>query len=232
MNIIIKRENFINSSEVDEGNATYENSAIKKEKEQKNQVPSQKNKLKGCEPSDTMEQICMNHVSCCGEEGSIKRENHACYCDHPITRSCVEGYNKCKEHLEKSTSYMKWIGKQKIEDMCSESLGLCCKRFGDIDISKVEFKKKDNDKAIIKLNPFCALGAKKDVVKNCKKMCATYQGCKGYTADRLGCTLFDEIDIFDPSKVKLGLGKRAPDPNKSIEVNGKSYNPHDIHLKL
>ena len=232
IHIILKMDNFIDASDVEKGKASHANSDEKKDKENDSSDHSQQNKLKGCKPSDTMEQICINHMTCCS---GAKRENHACYCDHPITQSCVEGYNKCKQHLEKSTSYMKWIGKEEIEKMCSASLGLCCGKFAGIDTSKVKFAKKDTDKAIIKLNPFCALGAKKDVEKNCEKMCATYKPCKGFTADRLGCTLFDTIDLFDPSTVKVGprgVAPRGPDPNKSIAVGDKSYNPNTIMMKL
>lgn len=225
--IISSRERFIDSSDVDKGVSSQANSDEIKKAENDASDPSQDNKLKGCNPSDTLEDICFNHVTCCN---GIKKTNHSCYCDHPISRSCIDGYNKCKDHLEKSTSYMKWIGKQEIENMCKDSLKLCCSKFSSIDTSSVKFEQKDLAKPVIKLNPFCALGAKKDVETNCQKMCATYKPCKGFIADRLGCTLFDNIEYYvAPTAVgPRGIIPKGPDPNKSVD----GFNPQALMLKM
>jgi hypothetical protein len=227
--IIINKESFIEDSDVDDGENVYKNSEAKKQGENNALKPSLDNKLKGCDPSDTLEDICYNHVTCCN---GIKSSNHSCYCEHPISKSCIEGYNKCKDHLEKSTSYMKWVGKQEIENMCKDSLKLCCSKFSGIDTSSVKFEKKDPIKPVIKLNPFCALGAKKDVEQNCQKMCATYQPCKGFIADRLGCTLFDNIEYYVAPNIVNSRGRsvtsRSPDPNRSID----GYNPQALMLKI
>lgn len=226
--IILNREKFIDDGDVNAGVSSYENSDKKKEEENNASDPSQDNKLKGCDPSDTLEDICYNHVTCCN---GVKGTNNSCYCDHPISKSCIEGYNKCKDHLEKSASYMKWIGKREIENMCKDSLKMCCSKFAGINISGVKFEKKDLKKPVIKLNPFCTLGAKKDVEENCKKMCATNKPCKGFIADRLGCTLFDNIEYYiAPSMVgsKSKVSRIGPDPNKSID----GYNPQALILKV
>ena len=225
--IILSKDKFIDSGDVDEGKSSYENSDAKKKGENDAIDPSQYNKLKGCDPSDTLEDICFNHTTCCN---GIKKTNHACYCDHPITKTCIDGYNKCKQHLEHNNPYMKWIGKQEIENVCKDSLKLCCGKFASIDTSSVKFKKNDLKKPIIKLNPFCALGAKKDVENNCQKMCATSKPCKGFIADRLGCTLFDNIEFYVAPSMK-GLKTRrikGPDPNKSID----GFNPKALMMKV
>ena len=211
------KELFIDEEEINQGVKEGEQHA--QNIETKEQDPSLNKLTKDCKPNNKLEFICMNKDVCC------QYDSNECYCNHPITKKCVEQYDKCKQHLETSKVLLKYYNKEGIEDICNIALGKCCSKFNDVK-PEVKYNKYNNKKIVTKLNKYCSLGVKDNLPIQCKKMCSTYDKCRGYIADDYGCTLFDDIkhvNIVPGSYVK---GKQSP-KQKSV----KGYNIMNLMIK-
>lgn len=209
-NSINIKETFLEDDEVNE---------IVGQTIEENQDPSINKNMAECTPSDKLSDICVNLDTCC------KYDTNECFCKNPITNKCYSQYKECLKNLGEENLLVNLYKKKGINEICEVGLGECCNKFNDVKLD-TKYEMNDGSQTITGLNKFCGLGSKKNVKDICKKMCSTFDGCKGYIADELGCTLFDEIKYFKAAPGGVYDGIKAPEQKA---ING--FNPKKLMIK-
>jgi hypothetical protein len=211
------KEAFLEEGEVNEGISEGNKGA--EQTSEANQDPSLDKKMAECSPSDKLSDICINLDTCC------QYDTNECFCKHPITNKCYSQYKECLKNLEKEQLLVDLYKKKGIDEICKVGLGECCNKFNDVKLD-AQYELNDGSQTIVELKKFCGLGSKKNVKDVCQKMCSTFDGCKGYIADALGCALFDEIKYFQAAPGAVYGGVKAP---QQKAING--FNPKQLMIK-
>jgi hypothetical protein len=196
--------------------------------QRQNENPESADRGSQCSPSGTLGDIAYNYIPCC----EIEKINNQCYCDHPITQTCIKDYRDCLAKFRANPDYSRWISNTEIYKHCKDALKSCGDKFSTVDVNQFNFVENtiamQNDDPIQQLNVKCSLGRKPTNATECKKLCVTMPECKAYIVDQNECTIFKDFKRRSELIPAIARFRDLPSVEDDKE---KNHNPLKIQIK-